>query len=215
MIIDADWCWLMLIDTDWCWLMPIDADWCWLMLIDMLIDANWCSNKVQMGFLFSERTSGASLVIFYTWNYSPYIVSILTYLVPLHCLLILSPNRTISFSRGPSIHLLDLIITVVFTIIITITTTTIIFIIVILFIAEAKQHLVCTQQHILLWECKKREKIIKIFRMISSVIGNMPAMRKPVKILFVFHLPRKLFWRSAYQKTRLGLCCFETYDFFF
>ena len=31
------------------------------------------------------------------------------------------------------------------------------------------------------------------------------AMRKPVKILFVFHFPpRKLFWRSASPKTGLG-----------
>ena len=50
--------------------------------------------------------------------------------------------------------------------------------------------------------------------MISCAIGNMPAMRKTVKILFVFHLPRKLFWRSASQKTDLSLCCFETYYFF-
>ena len=66
MLIDADWCWLMLIlinsyrfwfmliDADW-WsnnVQPgserIDADWCWLMLIDaawcllMLIAADWC-----------------------------------------------------------------------------------------------------------------------------------------------------------------------------
>ena len=30
----------------------------------MLTDADWCSNKVQPGFLLSERTSGASPVIF-------------------------------------------------------------------------------------------------------------------------------------------------------
>ena len=38
-------CWLilidMLIDTDWCWLVLTDADLCWLIIIDMLIDANW------------------------------------------------------------------------------------------------------------------------------------------------------------------------------
>ena len=38
----------MLIDDDWCWLILIDADWSWL----MLTDADRCSNKVQPGFLF-------------------------------------------------------------------------------------------------------------------------------------------------------------------
>ena len=59
-LIDADWYWLMLTDRAWCWLLLIDADWYWL----MLIDADRCSNKVQPGFLLSERTSGASPVIF-------------------------------------------------------------------------------------------------------------------------------------------------------
>ena len=59
-LIDADWCplmWLILIDVNWCWLMLtftilwwsmlIDADLCWLMLSDafwcwlMLIDEDW------------------------------------------------------------------------------------------------------------------------------------------------------------------------------
>ena len=41
--------------------MLLDADWCWL----MLINAHWCSKKVQRDFLLSERTSGASPVIFW------------------------------------------------------------------------------------------------------------------------------------------------------
>ena len=41
--------------------MLIDADWCWL----LLIDTNWSSNKVHPGFLLSEHTSGASPVIFH------------------------------------------------------------------------------------------------------------------------------------------------------
>ena len=69
MLIDTDWCWLVLTDADLCWLIIIDmlidanwyADWCLL----MLIDADWCSRKVQLGFLLSERASGISLVIFY------------------------------------------------------------------------------------------------------------------------------------------------------
>ena len=79
MLIDTDWCWLVLTDADLCWLMLTDnywfADWCLLMMIDaywcadwcllMLIDADWCSRKVQLGFLLSERASGISLVIFY------------------------------------------------------------------------------------------------------------------------------------------------------
>ena len=56
----ADWSWLMLIDADWCWLILIDADGCWL----MLINGDWWLNKVQPGFLLSERISGASSVIF-------------------------------------------------------------------------------------------------------------------------------------------------------
>ena len=69
MLIDSYWCWLILIDADWFWLMLIDSDWSWFLLIDshwcwwMLIDADWCSN-VQPGFLLLERTSRASLVIF-------------------------------------------------------------------------------------------------------------------------------------------------------
>ena len=69
MLMDADWCLLMLIHVDWCWLL-IDVDWYWLMLIDtdlcwfMVIGADWCSNKVQPGFLLLERTSGVSPVIF-------------------------------------------------------------------------------------------------------------------------------------------------------
>ena len=47
----------MLIDADWYQWMPI------LFLIDMLIDANWYSDKVQTGFLLSERTSGVAPVI--------------------------------------------------------------------------------------------------------------------------------------------------------
>ena len=34
MLVDVDWCWLLLTDADWCWLILIDADWCWLVLID-------------------------------------------------------------------------------------------------------------------------------------------------------------------------------------
>ena len=48
MLIDADWCWLMLTGCAWCWLMLIDSDWCWLILIVAdwfwlkLISADWC-----------------------------------------------------------------------------------------------------------------------------------------------------------------------------
>ena len=48
----------MLLDAYWCWLILIAVDWGWLMLIDA--DADWCSNKVQPGFLSSERASGVS-----------------------------------------------------------------------------------------------------------------------------------------------------------
>ena len=50
----------MLMYADWCWLMPTNCAWGWL----KLLSADWCSNKVQLGFLLSERTSGASPVIF-------------------------------------------------------------------------------------------------------------------------------------------------------
>ena len=61
MLIDSDRCWFILIDADWCWFILIDANLFWL----NLIDADWCSKKVQPGFLFSERTSGGSSVILY------------------------------------------------------------------------------------------------------------------------------------------------------
>ena len=68
-LFDSDWFWLILIDSDWSWLVLFDADWCWLMLIDtesvLLIDIDWCSNKVQPGYLLAERSSRASPVIFY------------------------------------------------------------------------------------------------------------------------------------------------------
>ena len=47
-LIDADWCWLMMTDRAWCWLMLIDSDRSWLVLIDadwgrlMLNEAHWC-----------------------------------------------------------------------------------------------------------------------------------------------------------------------------
>ena len=52
LLIDSDWCWLMLIDADWCWLMLIYFDWCWLMLNDadlfrlMLLDVKIRFNHV-------------------------------------------------------------------------------------------------------------------------------------------------------------------------
>ena len=61
----------MLTDCAWCWLMLIYSDWCQF----ILIESNLCSKKVQPGFLLSERTSGASPVIYIVFYLNSLIIS--------------------------------------------------------------------------------------------------------------------------------------------
>ena len=82
-----------------------------------------------------------------------------------------------------------------------ITTNTIVFVVVIIFIAKREGNFVHTLNmlQVLLWNCKQK-KTPKVIMKISSAIGNA-AMRKLVKILFVFHSRREnCFGAALHQK---------------